>query len=115
VEKSTPVAEDAYAKAEPVATEVRHLSYITLLSVKNQKFGFQEQALGFLTSLQTHNVQAWKKAQVLGEQAKPYVVQLWQGAKPLAAKAVEASKPLLREAQLKASDLLQQAQERSKS
>jgi hypothetical protein len=47
VEKATPVAEDAYAKAEPVATEVRHLSYITLLSVKTRSLGFENKLLVF--------------------------------------------------------------------
>ncbi len=47
MEKTTPVAEDAYAKAEPVATEVRHLSYITLLSVKTRSLGFENKLLVF--------------------------------------------------------------------
>jgi hypothetical protein len=47
VEKATPVAEDANAKAEPVATEVLHLSYITLLSVKTRSLGFKNKLLVF--------------------------------------------------------------------
>jgi hypothetical protein len=47
VEKATPVAENAYAKAEPVATEVHHLSYIALLSLKTRSLGFENKLLIF--------------------------------------------------------------------